>query len=135
MGLLLAAPTWLTCGVAAADTILLQPVLSWTPSFVVPMALMSRLTQSIHLPFSASGSFCVKSPNELNPTVSDFNETWHTCWLGTHSTKSKILGQSDQWCARYGAPNFESFGKNGRGWCRLPTVETLISQERVTQYS
>ena len=47
--LLLAAPTWLW--VAAADTILLQPVLSWTSSFVVPMALMSRLTQSIHLCF------------------------------------------------------------------------------------
>ena len=31
------------------DTILLQPFLSWTSSFVVPMALMSRLTQSIHL--------------------------------------------------------------------------------------
>ena len=50
------------------------------------------------------GSFCVKSPNELNPTVSDFNETWYTCCLGTHSTKSKILGQSDQWCGRYGPP-------------------------------
>ena len=59
-----------------------------------------------------NGSFCVKSPNELNPTVSDFNETWYTCCLGTHSTKSKILGQSDQWCGRYGPPNFESFGKN-----------------------
>ena len=39
------------CGVAAANTILLQPVLSWTSSFVVPMAHMSRLTQSIHLCF------------------------------------------------------------------------------------
>ena len=29
------------CGVAAEDTILLQPVLSWTSSFVVPMALIS----------------------------------------------------------------------------------------------
>ena len=47
--LLLAAP--LSCGVAAADTILLQSVLSWTSSFVIPMALMSRLTQSIHLWF------------------------------------------------------------------------------------
>ena len=61
------------------------------------------------------GSFCVKSPNELNQTVSDFNETFHKCWLGTHSTKSQILGQSDQWCGSYGPPNFESFGKNGRG--------------------
>ena len=63
----------------------------------------------------AFGSFCVKSPNELNPTVSDFNETWYTCCLGTHSTKSKNVGQSDQWCGRYGPPNFESFGKNGHG--------------------
>ena len=47
--LLLAAPTWLW--VTAAETILLQPVLSWTSSFVVPMALKSRLTQSIHLCF------------------------------------------------------------------------------------
>ena len=61
------------------------------------------------------GSFCVKSPNELNPTISDFNETWYTCCLGTHSTKSQILGQSDQWCGRYGSPNFESFCKNGHG--------------------
>ena len=63
----------------------------------------------------AFGSFCVKSPNELNPTVSDFNETWYTCCLGTHSIKSKTLGQSDQWCGRYGPPNFASFGKNGHG--------------------
>ena len=41
----------LGCGAAAADTLLLQPVLSWTSSFVVPMAVMSRLTQSIHLCF------------------------------------------------------------------------------------
>ena len=41
----------LVVGVAAADTILLQPVLSWTSSFVVPMALMSRFTQFIHLCF------------------------------------------------------------------------------------
>ena len=64
------------------------------------------------------GSFRVKSPKiteNLNPTVSDFNQTWYTCCLGTHSTKSKILGQSDQWCGRYGPPNFESFGKNVRG--------------------
>ena len=47
--------------------------------------------------------------------LSDFNETWYTCCLGTHSTKSKILGQSDQWCGRYGPSNFESFGKNGHG--------------------
>ena len=46
---LLALP--LSCGVPAAATILLQPVLSWTSSFVVPIALMSRLTQSIHLCF------------------------------------------------------------------------------------
>ena len=44
-------PLPLGCGVAAADRILLQPVLSWTSSFVVPMDLMSRLTQSIHLCF------------------------------------------------------------------------------------
>ena len=64
------------------------------------------------------GSFHVKSPKiteNLNPTVSDFNETWYTCCLGTHSTKSKILGQSEQWCVRYGPPNFENFGKNGHG--------------------
>ena len=67
---------------------------------------------------SAFVSFRVKSPKiteNLNPIVSDFNETWYTCSLGTHSTKSKKLGQSDKWCGRYGPPNFESFGKNGRG--------------------
>ena len=79
----------------------------------------------------ALGSFCVKSPNELNPTVSDFNETWYIYCLGTHSTKSKMLGQSDQCCERYGPPNFESFGKNGRS-CQ--PLNPHIS-ERVTQYS
>ena len=38
-------------GVAAADTILFRPVPSWTSSSVVPIALMSRLTQSVHLSF------------------------------------------------------------------------------------
>ena len=37
------------CEVAAADPILLQSVLSWTSSFVVPISLISRLIQSIHL--------------------------------------------------------------------------------------
>ena len=65
-----------------------------------------------------NGSFRVKSPKiteNLNPTVSDFNETWYRCCLGTHSTKSKMLGRSDQWCGRYGPPNFESFCKNVHG--------------------
>ena len=39
------------CGVTVADTILLLPVLSWTSSTVVPIALITRLTQSIHLCF------------------------------------------------------------------------------------
>ena len=70
------------------------------------------------------GSFRVKSPNGLNPTDSDFNEIWYTCYLGTHSTKSKILGQSDQWCGRYGPPNFENFGKNR---CGCPPLNPHIS--------
>ena len=37
--------------VATADTILLKQVLSLISSYVVPMALMSRLTQSIHICF------------------------------------------------------------------------------------
>ena len=63
------------------------------------------------------GSFRVKSPKiteNLNPTDSDFNEIWYTCYLGTHSTKSKIWGRSDQWFGRYGPPNCENFCKNGR---------------------
>ena len=40
-----------------ADTILLQPVISWTSSFVVPIALISRLTQSIHASLLRSSSF------------------------------------------------------------------------------
>ena len=39
----------------------------------------------------------------------------HVVWEPTVLTKSKILGQSDQWYGRYGPPNFESFGKNGHG--------------------
>ena len=38
----------LVVGVAAADTILLQPVLSWTSSFVVPMALMNVSVDTVH---------------------------------------------------------------------------------------
>ena len=34
-----------------AYTILLQPVLTWTSSSVIPIALISRLTQSFHLCF------------------------------------------------------------------------------------
>ena len=41
----------LVVAVAASDRILLQPVLSWTSSFVVRMALVSRSMQSIHLCF------------------------------------------------------------------------------------
>ena len=38
--------------VAATDTVdLLQQVMSWTSSFVVPKTLVSRLTQSIHICF------------------------------------------------------------------------------------
>ena len=62
----------LSCGVAAADTILLLPVLSWTSSFVVPMALMSRLTQSIHL--------CFRLPLFLLP-----GDTISRVFLPTHS--------------------------------------------------
>ena len=38
----------------------------------------------------------------------------HVVWEPT-APNPKILGQSDQWCGRYGPPNFESFGKNGHG--------------------
>ena len=48
-------PLPLNCGVAASETILLWPVLSWTSPSVIPnylrIDLMSRLTQSIHLCF------------------------------------------------------------------------------------
>ena len=66
------------------------------------------------------GSFRVKSPKiteNLNRILMKFGAV-STCCLGTHSTKSKILGQSDQWFGRYALTNFESFGNNGRG-CQL----------------
>ena len=75
----------------------------------------------------ACGSFRAKSPKiteNLNPTDSDFNEIWYTCYSGTRSTKSKILGQSDQWCGRYGPPTFENFGKNR---CGCPPLNPHIS--------
>ena len=49
--LFLAAPIWLWGRCDRHNSPLGQPVLSWTSSFVAPMALMSRLTQSIHLCF------------------------------------------------------------------------------------
>ena len=64
----------LGCGVAVADTILLQPVLSWTSSFVVPMALMSRLTQSIH--------FCFSLPRFLLPGGTIYAESFFRRILG-----------------------------------------------------
>ena len=51
--LFLLSPPPLNCCVAVADTILLQPVMPWTWSCVVPIAIMSRLTQSIHHCFVA----------------------------------------------------------------------------------
>ena len=76
------------------------------------------------------GSFRVKSPKiteNLNPTDSDFNQIWYTCYLGTHSTKSKIWGQSDQWYGRYDPPNFENFGKNGHSCQPLnPHISGMI---------
>ena len=65
-----------------------------------------RITRSGYDQDKAVGSFCVKSPNGLNPTVSDVNETWYTCCFGTQSTKSEILGQSDLWYGRYDPPEF-----------------------------
>ena len=76
------------------------------------------------------GSLCVKSPNGLNSTVSDFNETWYRCCLGTHITKSEILGQSDLWYGRYDPRNFEILGHNGRG--HLP-LNPYIYQELLDQ--
>ena len=95
-----------------------QSVPTTTVSCISSLHAYSYIQQSGRSVKTMNGSFRVKSPKiteNLNPTVSDFNETWYTCCLGTHSTKSKILGQSDQWCGRYGPPNFESFGKNVRG--------------------
>ena len=68
---------------AAANTILLQPVLSCRPttSFVVPMALMSRLTQPIH--------YCFGLPRFLLPcgTISSvFRPTYSWSRLLTCST-------------------------------------------------
>ena len=48
----------------------------------------------------------------------------HVIWEPTACTKSKFLGQSDQWCGRYGPPNFENFGQNG---CGCPPLNAHIS--------
>jgi len=42
--------------------------------------------------FKALGSFYIKSPKCLHLALSDFDET---CSLGSHSTNSQILGQSN----------------------------------------
>ena len=42
------------CGVTVADTILLQPVLSWTSSSGIPIDLITRLTHATHLCFVIS---------------------------------------------------------------------------------
>ena len=38
----------------------------------------------------------------LNPTLSEFNEIWHTCWFWPTNLKSQILRWSDDRFPRYG---------------------------------
>ena len=72
------------------------PWLLFTPPVSVDYLWHCFLHQVKDVFKAVNGSFCVKSPNGLNPTDSDFNNIWYTCYLGTHSTKSQILGQSDR---------------------------------------
>jgi len=44
----------------------------------------------------------IKKKTILNPTVSEFNEIWHTCWFQPPNLKSKIIQWSDDWFPRYG---------------------------------
>ena len=61
------------------------------------------------------GPFHYISPNEFNPTPFNFDEIWHTCWLSSHSPKSRFLARSAHWAPSYGLSKFEILGQNGRG--------------------
>ena len=37
------------------------------------------------------GSFHIKSPNGLNPTLSEFNEIRHKCWLRPQTSNLKFF--------------------------------------------
>ena len=48
------------------------------------------LAESIDV-LKTSGSFHVQSPNGLNPTLSEFNEIWHTCWFRPQTSNLKFF--------------------------------------------
>ena len=76
----------------------------------------------------ATGSFHVKSPNGLNPTLSEFNEIWHTCWFQPPNLKSKIFQWSDDQFPRYGRLIFWKFWERGSA-----QLQNTISFELVVQ--
>jgi len=49
----------------------------------------------------AIGSIHVKSPNGLSPTLTEFNQIWHTCWFQPPNLKSKFFQWLDDWFPRY----------------------------------
>jgi len=61
------------------------------------------------------GSFHVRSPNELNPTLSNFNAIWYTWLVWPKNPKFQVLAQSDQRFPRYDPFFFPPFLQKGRG--------------------
>ena len=101
-------PLPINCGVPAADTIFLQPVLSWTSSFVVPIDLVSVYT--VHpsffglpllLPFGTKSSVCLLA--------------YSLSFSSRVQTTSVLLSCTSLWCS-------------------LPSVSGVIISHIVSQY-
>ena len=75
----------------------------------------------------------------LNPTLSEFNEIWHTCWFQTPNLKSKIFQWSDHRFPRNGRLIFFKFWENKGGhptskhhifWTSGPIWKSKVSLTR-----
>ena len=64
---------------------------------------------------SFMGHSNVKSPKGLNPTLSGFNEIWHTRWFQPPNLKSNIFQWSDDRFLRYWGLIFWKFWENKGG--------------------
>ena len=99
--------------------------------------LLHTVQQKLH--FRIYSRVHVKSPNGLNPTLSEFNEIWHTCWFQPPNLKSKIFQWSDDRFPRYGGLIFSKFWENKGGhptskhqifWTSGPIWKSKVSLTR-----
>ena len=83
------------------NTLALNLILVWLNTSTKHWMIYSAMYEYQHIDNYNPGSFHVKSPNGLNPTLSEFNEIWHTCWFQPSNLTSKIFRWSDDRFPRY----------------------------------